>query len=86
MLYDAPGLVRAVVLSKNSIIVFQRYYCSEFTKEQEEIFTRFGKVFEQAYTRFLDLKKAEAQTREAQIEASLERCALLLWQCIIAPI
>ena len=31
------------------------------------------KVFEQTYTRFLDLQKAEAQAREAQIEAALER-------------
>ena len=34
---------------------------------------RFGKVFQQTYTRFLDLQKAEAQARESQIEASLER-------------
>ncbi|WP_432410504.1 ATP-binding protein [Rasiella sp. SM2506] len=41
--------------------------------EDEEIFIRFAKVFEQSYTRFLDLQKAEAQARKAQIEASLER-------------
>jgi O-succinylbenzoate synthase len=29
---------------------------------------RFGKVFEQTYTRFLDLQKAEAQARESQIQ------------------
>ena len=40
---------------------------------EEHIFPRFAKVFEQAYTRFLDLQKAEAQAREAQIEAALER-------------
>src|SRR6186713_2188414 len=34
---------------------------------------RFAKAFEQTYTRFLDLQKAEAQAREAQIEAALER-------------
>ena len=38
-----------------------------------DVFKRIGKVFEQTYTRFLDLKKAEEQTREAQIEAALER-------------
>src|SRR6478736_7922812 len=38
-----------------------------------DVFKRFAKVFEQTYTRFLDLQKAEAQAREAQIEASLER-------------
>ena len=36
-------------------------------------FKRFAKVFEQTYTRFLDLQKAEAQAREAQIELALER-------------
>jgi signal transduction histidine kinase len=41
--------------------------------EQTEIMLRFAKVFQQTYTRFLDLQKAEAQAREAQIEASLER-------------
>ncbi len=34
---------------------------------------RFAGVFDGTYTRFLDLKQAEAQTREAQIETSLER-------------
>jgi signal transduction histidine kinase len=41
--------------------------------EAHDIFKRFGKVFEQTYTRFLDLQKAEAQARESQIEAALER-------------
>ena len=41
--------------------------------EAHDIFKRFGNVFEQTYTRFLDLQKAESQAREAQIEASLER-------------
>jgi len=45
----------------------------EDVPEAHNIFIRFGKVFEQTYTRFLDLQKAEAQTREAQIELSLER-------------
>ena len=35
--------------------------------------TRFGNSFEQVYTRFQDLQKAEDQAREAQIEAALER-------------
>jgi len=41
--------------------------------QESHIFPRFANVFEQAYTRFLDLQTAEAQAREAQIEASLER-------------
>jgi signal transduction histidine kinase len=72
-IYQSPALIRAVVVSKNSFLVFHRYEIKEFTREEEGIFKRFGKVFEQAYTRFLDLQKAETQAREAQIEASLER-------------
>ena len=34
---------------------------------------RFSGVFDQTYVRFLDLQKAEAQAREAQIETALER-------------
>lgn len=41
--------------------------------EQSELLVRFAKVFDQTYTRFLDLQKAEAQARESQIEAALER-------------
>ena len=44
-----------------------------YSPETLEIQKRFAKVFEQTYTRFLDLQKAEAQAREAQIEAALER-------------
>jgi len=43
------------------------------TKDQQEILKRFAAVFEQAYTRFLDLQKAEEQAREAKIEVALER-------------
>ncbi len=42
-------------------------------EEQQEIISRFTIAFNQAYIRFLDLQKAEAQAREAQIEAALER-------------
>ncbi|HEU4859148.1 MAG TPA: ATP-binding protein, partial [Chitinophagaceae bacterium] len=41
--------------------------------EQFDIMLRFAKVFDLTYTRFNDLKQAEAQAREARIEAALER-------------
>ena len=41
--------------------------------EMWDVFKRFAKVFEQTYTRFLDLQTAEAQTRESQIQLALER-------------
>ena len=43
------------------------------TEEEIAIVIRFAREFERIYQRFLDLEKAEAQAREAQIEASLER-------------
>jgi hypothetical protein len=43
------------------------------SEEARDMQRRAAKVFDLAYRRFLDLQKAEAQTREAQIEASLER-------------
>ena len=46
---------------------------SKFSQSTLAILSRFAKVFHQAYTRFSDLQKAEAQTREAQIEGALER-------------
>jgi ketosteroid isomerase-like protein len=38
-----------------------------------DLMVRFSRMFEQTYTRFLDLQKSEAQTREAEVELSLER-------------
>ncbi|MDE3142945.1 MAG: hypothetical protein KGL19_02240, partial [Bacteroidota bacterium] len=43
------------------------------SEESIRLLERFATVFEQTYTRFLDLQKAEVQAREAQIEAALER-------------
>jgi signal transduction histidine kinase len=50
-------------------------YTSSTYMESEfiNLLVRFANVFDQTYTRFLDLKKAETQAREAQIEVSLER-------------
>ncbi|HMK19577.1 MAG TPA: ATP-binding protein [Chitinophagaceae bacterium] len=42
-------------------------------EEQCKIMIRFAQVFGLIYTRFLDLLKAEASVREAQIESALER-------------
>ncbi len=58
---------------------FMSYGCieaigmEELSPQQAGTLQRFAKVFEQCYTRFLDLQKAEGQAREAQIEAALER-------------
>jgi signal transduction histidine kinase len=43
------------------------------TDDTKTIVLKMAGAFNQAYQRFLDLQKAEAQAREAQIEAALER-------------
>jgi serine phosphatase RsbU (regulator of sigma subunit) len=59
-----------VAFFKYGYIIYITY---EAVPEAHDIFKRFAKVFEQTYTRFLDLQKAEAQARESQIEAALEK-------------
>lgn len=73
IVFDSPGWGVSGGISKNSATFLVSYSEKYFSEEENEIVKRFGKVFEQAYTRFLDLKKAEAQAREAQIEAALEK-------------
>ena len=58
---------------KNSAILIPSHTGVVPTEDEAAILKRFAKVFEQAYTRFLDLQRAETQAREAQIEAALER-------------
>jgi signal transduction histidine kinase len=72
-LLQAPGYAIAITLAKNSGICIPSFVGKLPTPEDVEIMKRVGKVFEQAYTRFLDLQKAEVQAREARIEAALER-------------
>ena len=60
-------------LAKNTGLQIAKYSGENFSENDNDVLRRFSKVFEQAYIRFLDLQKAEAQTRESQIELALER-------------
>lgn len=73
LLIDSPGVASSVVLWLDIALSIGNYLGVPFTDTENAIFKRFGAVFGQAYTRFLDLQKAEAQVREAKIEAALER-------------
>jgi hypothetical protein len=73
MILDAKSYIISIALYKNTGIQLIRYSGLPFSEKENETLQRFGKVFEQAYVRFLDLQKAETQAREAQIEAALER-------------
>ncbi|GMQ25461.1 hypothetical protein Aoki45_21430 [Algoriphagus sp. oki45] len=72
-IFSSPGFSRSAVLLSDVLLGIQNYSGIPFTDSENEILKRFAKVFEQTYTRFLDLQKAEAQAREAQIEAALEK-------------
>ena len=67
------GFARSVIISHYTTISITNHHGKAFSEEENEILKRFGKVFEQSYIRFLDLQKAEAQAKEAQIEAALEK-------------
>jgi len=71
--FSCPGLGASTVLLENVGLYIENFSGIPYTDEENKILMRFGKVFEQAYTRFLDLQKAEAQAREAEIELALER-------------
>jgi hypothetical protein len=70
---NCPGLAATTVLFDNVSLYIENFSGTPYTDEENKILMRFGKVFQQTYTRFLDLQKAEAQAREAQIEAALEK-------------
>lgn len=70
---QCKGLAVSTVLLENVGLYIENFDGTPYTNEENNILLRFGKVFQQVYTRFLDLQKAEAQAREANIEASLER-------------
>jgi signal transduction histidine kinase len=72
-LYNAPGYVSSHVFLNNLVLYILNYTDIPFSDSENAILIRFGKAFEQAYIRFLDLQKAEAQAHEAQIEAALEK-------------
>ena len=73
LLRESKAYTTSVTFAKNSHVQIIRYTDEPYSDAENAILIRFGKVFEQAYIRFLDLQKAEAQARETQIEAALER-------------
>ena len=70
---QGDGYSVCIAFCHNIGINLNRYSDSLYSEGDKNILKRFSKVFDQSYTRFLDLQKAEAQAREAQIEAALER-------------
>jgi signal transduction histidine kinase/ketosteroid isomerase-like protein len=72
-LMSVKGYAISGAVNTHTSLAINNYGSKPFSDEENDIVTRFGKVFEQTYIRFLDLRQAEAQAREAQIEAALEK-------------
>ena len=72
-LKETSGFARSSFFLKEIALYVMNYKIEPFSDVDNAIFNRFAQVFDQSYTRFLDLQKAEAQAREAKIEAALEK-------------
>ena len=71
--FSCPGLAASTVLLENVGLYIENFSGVPYTHEENKTLMRFGKVFQQTYTRFLDLQKAESQTKKVKIEVALER-------------
>jgi hypothetical protein len=70
---SGKGFAWSIATGKKVSLNIANSQAKPYTEEENALLMRFTIAFEQAYTRFLDLQKAEAQSREAQIELGLER-------------
>ena len=67
------GFARSIAFLPNIMLIIGNYASNPYSEEENKIINRFAAVFQQSYTRFLDLQKAEAQAREAEIQLALEK-------------
>ena len=66
--FSCPGLAISTVLLDNVGLYIENFSGIPYTDEENNTLMRFGKVFQQTYTRFLDLQRAEAQNKIIQAE------------------
>lgn len=71
--FSCAGLAISTVLLDNVGLYIENVSGIPYSDAENDVLLRVGRVFQQSYTRFLDLQKAEAQAKEAQIEVALER-------------
>ena len=64
--FNCRGLAISTVLLENVGLYIENFEGTPYSDEDNSILMRFGKVFQQTYTRFLDLQKAEAQALQAK--------------------
>ncbi len=67
------GYTRSVSVSNYTSMFVVNHFGRKLSDKDNIILKRFGHVFEQSYTRFLDIQKAEALAHEAIKQTSLDR-------------
>ena len=70
---NCPGLAASTALSDSVSLYIENFSGIPYSDEENKILIRFAKVFQQTYTRFLDLLKSEASAKEAIKRASIDR-------------
>ena len=66
---------------------FNKYGCvatgsyAPLTQSSFDLMIRFSRMFEQTYTRFLDLQKAEAQAEKRRLKQHWKECEAEAWPC-----
>jgi len=73
MIFESPSYTITMVAVNHALFNINDFEGKTLSENEVDIIKRFARVFDQAYTRFLDLQKAEVQAREAKIELALER-------------
>ncbi len=59
----SDGYSRSCVVSENTSIFIINHHGVPFSEEENGILRQMGRVFEQSYTRYLDIEKAEKQAK-----------------------
>ena len=72
-IWSVPSYTATFIAEQNSLLGVNSWSGQLFSESDVEVLKKVARAFEQAYIRFLDLQKAEAQAREAQTEVALER-------------
>ncbi len=72
-IFESPSYTISMIAVKHAVFNINDFEGKVLAEDKVDILQRFARVFDQGYTRFLDLQKAESQARESQLELSLER-------------
>jgi signal transduction histidine kinase len=65
---ESTGFAWAVYRMDHLSLAIANNKGTHYTDEEQQILQRFAEVFNQSYTRFLDLQKAEAQAIQAELD------------------